>query len=155
MEIISLTVAILAMVVSVVSAIIAGVSLKEQKRISKLTANYTAITAADSLLVKHEELLSLYNIDKELLDKYGIKPVELLYLAESFHAAELYRRIEGQKVVTLSKYRENLLRNEKVRKAWQHFIRGKFTFYAPFTEAIDKFIEQEQAASAKQIGDAE
>lgn len=150
MQIIGISIAIIALLISVVTAIIAGLALKEQVRITKLTANYTAITTADSLLVNHPELLDLYNIDKALMEASGIKPIELLYLAESFHAAELYHRIDGRQPIIISDYRKNLLRNKKVRKAWQSFIRHKFIFNAPFTKAVDEFIEKEEDASARQ-----
>lgn len=125
MEIISLGVAVVALLISAGATVIAGLALKEQVRITRITANYSAITTADSLLVKHPELLDLYGIDRELMEKHGVQAIEVLYLAESFHAAELYHRIQNSKSIYLSDYRKNMLRNEKVRKAWEHFI----TFY--------------------------
>lgn len=84
------------------------------------------------------------------MKKRGIKPVELLYLAKSFHAAELYYRIDGKKPVVISEYRKNLLRNDKVRKALKGFIRNRFAHYAPFIETVDEFIDAEERAVAAQ-----
>jgi len=149
MEIVGIIVAIIALVVSLASAVIAKIALKEQIRVSQLTANYTAVVTADALLFNHKELLSLYNITDELLEKSGVTHIELLYLADSFQAAELYHRIDSNKPVILGKYRENLLRNEKVQKAWKNIIRDKFSSHLPFAEAVSDFIDSEQKAKSK------
>lgn len=147
MEIAGVIVAIIALIVSVVSAIIAKIALKEQVRVLQLTANYSAIATADALLFNHKELLNLYDVNDELLNECGVTHIELLYLADSFQAAELYYRIDNSNPVILTKYRENFLRNEKIQKAWQKIIRDKFSSYQPFADAVDKFIKSEQTIS--------
>jgi len=151
MEFAGLIVAIVALIISVASAVIARIALKEQIRVSQLTANYSAVASADASLFNNKDLLELHNINEELLEESGVTHVELLYLADSFQAAELYYRIENNKSVVLNQYRQNQLRNEKVQKAWKGIIRGRFSSYAPFTEAIDKFIEANPYNSERQL----
>ena len=144
MQIIGIVIAVVALMVSVATAIIAALALREHVRISKITANYTAITTADSFLLQHPKLLALYNIDEDEMRSCGITSEGLLYLAESFHAAELYHRLDGAKQVVISEYRKNMLRNPKVREAWQRLIKNKFSFHAPLAAAIDEFIRTEE-----------
>jgi hypothetical protein len=151
MEIVGLIVSIIALAVSVISILLAKWAVKEQRRISTITANYAALASADALLEGHEEWLSLFNVDEEVIGKCNLTTKELLYLTVSFNAAELSHRIDGTEPIELGKYRENLLRNEKVQMAWQYIIRDKFSEYDPFVKAVDKFIKQEQLAVKEKI----
>lgn len=141
-----------AAVVSLVSAYIAYRSMGEQKRITKLAASYPYLASAEMLMEKYGDLLELHGVHQSLLDDCKISRIELLYLIESFSAADLYHRIDTGRKVSLSAYRENLLSNVKVQEAWSKIIKGRFLSESSFSKEVDKFIETKrtlQKASEK------
>ena len=139
--------ALLAVLISVVSAYLSRRALDAQISISKNTAFFTQKAAAEEYLAQHPELLELHGIEPHMLGSIGITEHEFVYLMQSFNAAELYYQIAGVKTIALSQYRKTLLSNPKVKVAWQNLIRGKLLTESPFTRTVDAYYASVEAAS--------
>ncbi|MBS1175271.1 MAG: hypothetical protein H6R05_1402 [Burkholderiaceae bacterium] len=137
-------IAVASFVISLVAVLFSYFSLRTQVSISKNTAFFTQKMTTESLILKHEELLQLHGVDEGKLKKYGVSSEELIYLIQSFSAAELYYQISKKtKAEDLSEYRKNLLKHPKVRIIWNEFIKGHFLSESDFTRAIDTFIRSQ------------
>jgi hypothetical protein len=62
-----------------------------------------------------------------------------LYL---FEAGDLYYSIKGEHKVALRPYRKITLQNPKVRLAWRKYLDNKVFHSSPFTEAVNKYIDE-------------
>lgn len=140
----SLTVSVISLVVAFASAVIAYLSVREQRRLTTNVTSFTQIAALEMLLEKNPQLLLLHNVDPKALEADGIEMVELVYLAQSFAAADFYHRLAGERPVVLTEYRRNMLKNAKVQRVWEHYIRGRFISAGPYTEAVDMYIREMQ-----------
>lgn len=114
-------------------------AIKVQRRINMNISNYTYSSLADVLIKENPELLELHGIDLNILQKYVLKPIEVVYLIQSFNAGDLYYRLGGSKKM-LTRYRIKLLENEKVRNAWKHVIKNKLVFGSVFIDLIDEHL---------------
>ena len=139
----------LGVIIGVISAIIAviaaGISyrnLREQKRVAKTILNITQISEAESLIFKNPKLLELHNISNDLLKECDANHEEMCYLLLSFNAAQGEYVIEDKKNISLSNYRKNLLKNEKVRKIWKRILSEKMYQESIFTKAVDEYINE-------------
>lgn len=128
--------------IAVMAAGISLVALREQRRISKLNANIEFLIYGQNMIVDNPELLELHNITEQLLGETGVTHKELLYILNSLYAGQAYYFVEKSKNIELSKYRQNFLRNSKVKMAWQNIIRTRMIFDSEYTQVIDKFYSQ-------------
>jgi hypothetical protein len=135
-----LILSVVSLSVAIISAVIAYVSVREQRHLTTNVASYGHLAAVEMLLEKNPELLTLHGIDTFKLDAAEVSPVELVYLAQSFSASDLFHRLNGDKRVQLTSYRMNLLRHPKVQTAWKAFIRERFVSSGPFSDAVDRFV---------------
>ena len=77
-----------------------------------------------------------------MLKKYNISPNEVVYLLLNFDAGQGFYKLDKSKKIKLSKYRKNILDNEETRRIWKYILKDRMFTYSPFTEAVDKYIQQ-------------
>lgn len=141
--------AIVSAIVAVVAAYLTYHNLIENKRILRYEKNYLFVAQTETLMVQNPELLELHNIDKKFLDRYNISSKEVIYLAQSFSAGQLFYLIPNMnKNIELTQYRKNMLQNEKVRIIWKKILMDKMLDEGPFVNAVDDYIEQIETGKA-------
>lgn len=133
------TIAIVSAFISTCSAIVALLSLYEQRRISKLSANLEFLTQTQKMLLDNPKLLSLHNITTEMLKECELNYEEFIYVLNTLYAGQVYYFVEKKKNIDLSKYRKNILNNKKVKIAWKKIIRETMIIDSPFVAAIDEY----------------
>jgi len=115
----------------------------ENKRILRYEKNYLFVAQTEMLMIQNPELLELHNIDEKLLEKHNISPKEVVYLAQSFSAGQLFYLIPGvNKNIELTQYRKNMLQNEKVRIIWKKILMDKMLDEGVFIKAVNDYINQ-------------
>jgi hypothetical protein len=94
-------------------------------------------------LSTNPELLALYNLDLEDLEKAGITSQELLFILSDLRQGEIFHRIENYKSKDdmLSEYRKNFLSNEKVQIAFIQFIYGRLMSKSEYLDILNKYID--------------
>ena len=144
----SLIISGISLVVAIVSATLAYVSVREQQRLSTNITSFSQLASAELLMEKNSDLLKLHNVDPQVLLDNEVTPSELVYVVQSFSAAEFYHRLGRDSVVTLTDYRKNLLKNHKVQMIWKKFVQGRFVACGPFSEAVDDFISNQRSETS-------
>lgn len=142
MNTLTIVISIFSTIIAVFAIWISTRTLNEQKRISQITSNYSLLAQTSSLIVEHPNLLELHNISQDELKQIGVTEKEVVYMMQIIFAGEIYYEIENPRKVDcreFSDYRQNFLKNPKVRAAWIKFIREKMVFVSPFVLAIDDF----------------
>ena len=128
-------------IVAIIAALLSLWALFEQRRIAKLNANIAFLLEGQRNLNENTDLLEIHNIRNNDLEEIGINHRELVYILNSLYAGQVYHFISAKRKIRLSKYRTNLLDNEKVKLAWIHIIRNKMVTDSAFVKAIDKHYE--------------
>lgn len=142
MDNITISISIFSTFIAAIAVWISTKAVNEQKRISKITINYSLLSQASSLITANPTLLELHNISLDDLKRINVSEQEVVYVLQSIIAAESYYEIEKPKRVdyhTFSDYRRNILLNQKVRLIWTTFMREKLVFASPFVSAVDEF----------------
>lgn len=76
--------------ISLLALVVAILGYAQQRRIPQHVATFAQIASAEASLAAHPDLLALHNIDRAALSRYGVSEHELVYLIQSFTAAELF-----------------------------------------------------------------
>ena len=132
-------ISIISAIVALSGAVITYYLVLEQKRISKFQANYSLLVEAEKLLYNNKELLKLHNITEQDLKECNITHEELAYILLSLNSAQAYYLIGNKRKIDVSTYRENFLKNEKVKNAWLKIISPKMIRVSKFSEHVDKY----------------
>lgn len=142
MDFITISISIFSTLIAVIAVWISTKTLNEQRRISKISSNYSLLSQTSSMIVANPKLLELHNISLDIMKQLEVSEQEVVYVLQSIIAAETYYEIENPKRVdykTFSDYRKNILLNKKVRLIWTSFMREKLVFVSPFVLAVDDF----------------
>lgn len=142
MDTLTITISVFSTVVAVFAVWISTRTLNEQKRIAKVTNNYSLLSQASSLILDHPNLLGLHNISEDDLKQVGVTEKEVVYIMQSIIAGQSYYEIEDAKRIdynSFSDYRKNILKNPKVQAVWTKFMREKLVLVSPFVLAVDEF----------------
>lgn len=148
--ILSMIIALTAIVSAIIALIAAGVAYShvlEQRRITALTAKYQRYSDLYSILEKNPELLNLYGIEDDLIDRYkishNIDRKDIIYLLAEFSIDQERSLLTKEKVHELSKHREKMLNNSKVAIIWNNFLCDKLFVSTPFTAAVNAYLSEE------------
>lgn len=125
--------------IAILALIIAFFTFKENGRVQRILANQTYLSDVELKMLDNPELLTLHNVDKELLNDCDINATELVYIITNLNAAAVFYRLKAKDIKGFSEYRKNFLDNPKVKKAWENIIKNKFISNKKFIEAIDKY----------------
>ena len=128
--------------VSLTSAMIAFSAVRSQRNVAKHSANLDRLNRAAELIPSQPDLLEFHGISLDDLREDGISETELLYLLNLFEAGDLYYSIEGTQEIELQPYRVITLQNPKVRLVWRKYLDNKVFHPTPFTQAINKYIDE-------------
>jgi hypothetical protein len=142
MDTLTIIISFASILIALFAAWISGRTLNEQKRIAKVSNNYSLLMQANSLIIEYPELLGIHNITSDELQNANVTEKEVVYILQSIQAAQSYYEVENSSRVninTLSLYRQNFLRNKKVRSVWTTFMREKLIVSSPFSNAVDEF----------------
>lgn len=132
--------------ISIFSAILALLAtfvsvwtLFETRRVSKLIVNLEMLEFGNEILLENPEVLRLHGITIENLKECGLTIQDFMYLLNSLYAGQSYFVISNNKKVTISKYRQTMMVQPGVEKAWKELIRGRLIAESPYARAIDEF----------------
>jgi hypothetical protein len=137
----TIIIASLAFITSVIATILAKKSIDAQTESAKNSALVAQTQRNEQALISNPDILELYGITKDDLNKAGISAQELLYILSDLRQGEIFHRIEGFRGPFISEYRKNFLTNPKVKIAFESFIRNHLMSDSPYTQAIDQFLQ--------------
>lgn len=139
-------VAIGALLVSIISFIMAYVSYQSSKRTAMLQVNLDLITKGNDLLKDNFSLLELHGVNLEKLKKLNVTKDEFIYILNSFYAGQAFHYINQSPFrVKLTNYRKIMLDNPKVEIAWKEIIRTNLIGVTKYVKAIDKYYKNKEA----------
>ncbi len=133
---------IFAILSSIVSLIITFNAKKDAVNSAKNNALVMQTKQNEESLVRNPQLLKLYGINLNELEKHNITTDELLFIWSDFRQGEIYHCIEGYKSDNmLTEYRRNFLENQKVQLVFNKFIYGRLISKSNYTNTIKQYID--------------
>jgi hypothetical protein len=136
----SIAISIIAALISLASIIIASRLVKKQASVQAWITNHQLLNTTAGMLIANQDLLKILGIEPEEIAKDGITPSEIVFIITSLDASSARQTISGNRRVTLTEFRKNFLRNDKVRTAWKKYLKDKTFDSSPWTEAVDAYI---------------
>lgn len=133
---------ILSASVAVIAAYIAYHSLREQRRITRWSNNYSRLADTEAMANNCHSILELHGITAEDLEVCDARVEEVVYLLQSFRAGQEWSRISGNKEHSLSPYRIHMLKQRKVACIWKNVLREKMVFDSAFVKSVDQYLEK-------------
>ena len=162
----SLAISIISAVISVCSLMTAARSAEKQRNLqawitekqtnmqARLTekqmntqawiTNLQLLNSTAGMLIANHDLLKILGIEPDKIMKDGITPSEIVFINASLDASEAMYLVSGDKSIT--EYRKNFLRNDKVRTAWKKYLRNKTFSPSPWSEAVDACVADIESA---------
>jgi predicted nucleotidyltransferase len=135
-----LIIGIISTVIAVLAALISLWSLQENRRIVKQQINLDLLQFGHELMKEKASILRFHGIDEEeLKKKYKVDIVEFIYLLNSFYAGQAFHEVNKTAKITISPYREQMLKSENVKAIWQDLIRNKLMYASKYAKAIDQY----------------